>query len=703
MTASAETLTEETATAPDDAAWQSALQRCGDETRHGAARPKPGAPAESQVAARSYTLKQGAKLAGVNVDTLRLAAQELALDSFQDPRGKLRFPVYSFKLTAADPDLREMIAGYERLRPSDLRLVWQLDQRRVTNRLRDAGLAPKRLIWRDLRGQLGLPATYRDYSQLLKQARAMPEREKRGRRKRGNKQRRRAADARLRNRLIDAFPKWRNAWRDQQSLVAHIGGPNSGKTHDALQALKSCGSGWYLAPLRLLAYEIFDRLNAEGVACNLLTGEEFMPVEGARFTAATIEMFNPADSRECVIIDEAQMLADADRGWAWTRALMESAAPEMHIIGPATARNLIEVLAGAAEMPLEVIQHQRLAPIAVAERHYTLESLPSSTILVAFSRAAVLDLKMKLERLGRTVSVVYGSLPPEVRRRQADRFADGETEICVATDAVGMGLNLPADIVCFYEVEKYDGKNDRQLLPSEVQQIGGRAGRFGMSKTGLITATNRQDLEVVRELYDADAVELSFARVAPTVDDLRLIPGNLSEQLTQWAELKSIPEALRAVITTADMDERIELAKMLSDEQIKRLGLADALQLVNAPTRKATRSYWLDCAYMILENYQIPFPPDAPAPIRDGGDLEATEFAIACADIYLWLSRRREFAEFCEAHAQVREERREWSLSIDEALLRNLNIARRCRTCGRLLPSRHRYRICEKCFRGRRF
>ena len=358
--------------------------------------------------------------------------------------------------------------------------------------------------------------------------------------------------------------------------------------------------------------------------------------------------------------------------------------------------SLIEVLAAAAEIPCELVEHQRLAPIAVAERHFTLETLPPATILVAFSRRSVLDLKMKLERLGRAVSVVYGSLPPEVRRRQADRFADGETEICVATDAVGMGLNLPADVVCFYEVEKFDGKNDRPLLPSEVHQIGGRAGRYGMSTTGLIGATTPQDLAVIRELYAQQPATLSFARVAPTVDDLNLIPGNLAEQLTQWSELQSIPAELRAVITTADMDERIELAKMLSADDIKKLGLASALQLVNAPTRKGTRAYWLDCAYMILEGYQIPLPVEAPAPIDDGGDLEAAEFSISCADIYLWLSRRREFSEFCEAHAQVREERREWSLSIDEALLRNLNTARRCRSCGALLPSRHRYRICEK-------
>ncbi|MCY4538027.1 MAG: helicase-related protein [Chloroflexi bacterium] len=692
-------------TVGDDEDWRSVLELCGDALRDSR---KPGPAnddsAESRVAARSYTLEQAAQLVGVKPSTLRRAAKELALDSFLDPNGTMRFPVFSFRPTAEDLDLREMIAGYERVRPQDLKSVLSVDQETMKAWLQQAGIPGKGIIWRDVRGLWTLPETYVEFRDIAGGDQAAPARERRRRRRgnRGRRRKRQEAQSKLRNRLIDAFPQWRYPYRDQQKIYLHIGAPNSGKTHDALDALKEAGSGWYLAPLRLLAYEIFDRLNGEGVACSLLTGEEYIPVEGARLTAATIEMFNPANSGDCVIVDEAQMLADADRGWAWTRAMMESTAPEMHIIGPPTARGLIEVLAAAAEIPCEVVEHQRLAPIAVSQEHHTLETLPPYTILVAFSRQAVLELKMNLERLGRAVSVVYGSLPPEVRRRQADRFAEGETEICVATDAVGMGLNLPADVVCFYDTEKFDGKNDRVLYPSEVQQIGGRAGRYGLSKTGLISATSKEQLSTIRELYDREPPTLTFARVAPTVDDLRLIPGNLAEQLAQWAALESIPKELRAVITTADLVERTELAKMLADDEIERLGLANALQLVNAPARKTTRTYWLDCAHMILEGYQIPLPPAAPSPILNSADLEATELAIACADIYLWLSRRKEFSQYCEAHAQAREERREWSLSIDEALLRNLDMARRCRSCGGTLPSGHRYRICEKCFRRRR-
>ena len=685
----------------DDETWARVLDLCGSAVREDIEfDPSAADSIERQVAARSYTIKKAAHIVGVRPTALRQAAKELALDSFRDPKGSLRFPVYTFRPTADDPDMREMIAGYERLRPKDLRTVLHINSEALNRRLRQAGIKSRHIIWRDVRGLWDLPETFDEYAQLLDDRHQSQGKPRRG--KRTQRRRRREARTRLRRRLIDAFPKWRYPYREQQEIFLHIGEPNSGKTHDALQALKRAGSGWYLAPLRLLAYEIYDRLNDEGVACSLLTGEEYIPTAGAKITAATIEMFNALDSGACVIIDEAQMLADADRGWAWTRAMMESAAPEMHIIGPPPAQTLMEVLSAAAEIPYQVVEHQRLAPIKMAERHYTLESLPPYTILVAFTRQGVLDLKTKLERLGRRVSVVYGSLPPEVRRRQADRFANGETEICVATDAVGMGLNLPADVVCFYEIEKFDGREVRPLYPSEVHQIGGRAGRYGLSKAGLITSTNKHQLQAIRQLYVQRPATLTYARVAPTVDDLKLIPGNLAEQLTQWAALESIPPELRKVITTADLTERVELAKMLSDEEIERLGLASALQLVNAPARKRTRLYWLDCATMILEGYQIPLPPQAVAPIADSTDLEAAELSIACADIYLWLSRRKEFARYCEAHQQVREERREWSLSIDEALLRQLDTARRCSVCGRVLPSRYRYRICNSCFFGRR-
>jgi hypothetical protein len=505
----------------------------------------------------------------------------------------------------------------------------------------------------------------------------------------------------LRARLLAAFPTWQHEGRADQRIVFHVGPPNSGKTHDALNTLAAAETGWYLAPLRLLAFEIFDRLNRRGVRCNLLTGEEFIPVDGATITAATIEMFNPTRSGDVVVIDEAQMLADPDRGWAWTRALMEARAPEIQVIGPTHARGLVERLAAAAAIPLEVVEHQRLAPIQVAQKSWTLHTLPPRTILVAFSRQTVLRLKTELENHGRTVSVIYGNLPPEVRRKQADRFAFGETEICVATDAVGMGLNLPADNVCFYEMEKFDGKSVRPLTPSEVHQIGGRAGRFGMSAAGTVNATSRGALKLLRTLFSYQPDELIKARVAPEVADLELIPGSLAHRFAQWRELQSIPDSLRDVIEPADIDERIALSQRLTDREVEQLGLAAAVQLVNAPTRESSREYWYACTRSILKGRPMPLPPEAPEEIIDTTDLDATETAISFADIYLWLSHRKEFGMYGPDEPLVRQMRANWSAQIDLALLRRIDTSAKCLNCGNKLPLGHRYSICDACHYAR--
>jgi ATP-dependent RNA helicase SUPV3L1/SUV3 len=334
----------------------------------------------------------------------------------------------------------------------------------------------------------------------------------------------------------------------------------------------------------------------------------------------------------------------------------------------------------------------------VAEKSWPLAQLPERTILVAFSRQMVLHLKTELEYAKRRVSVVYGNLPPEVRRKQADRFANGETDICVATDAVGMGLNLPADAVCFYETQKYDGKRIRYLTSSEVQQIGGRAGRFGLSQGGEVGATNKQDLSMIRKLFHAEPLNLTRARVAPTVQDLEILPGNLAERLAQWASLQSIPDSLRDAIETADMKERVELASLLTDQQVNQLGMAAALKLVNAPTRQSSRTYWLNCAHAVLAETPMPLPPSAPNEITTSDALEKTETSISCADIYLWLSRRQEFGIFAPHQLEVRDMRAEWSLQIDEALVQKLDTARRCSQCSRPLPLNHRFSLCNRCY-----
>ncbi len=685
------------AVAIKDEEWGGVLGQAGNVLRESA---RDGSTLRSQVIARTYTIKSAAKQLGLREATLYQAIRRNILTPFTDPEGKERLSAEEVENLLSNTEQYEQIAQAEIIRIRDIALACEHKHSTIKKRFRRIGLNGKDVRWRQVRGRWELPESLAEFNAILKERKAV---EKETRQRERELERQREAEEKrirdeLRQRLVSAFPTWRRDDDAEQRIILHVGGPNSGKTHDSLEALKSAGEGWYLAPLRLLAYEIFDRLNADGVLCNLLTGEEHIPIPGAKITAATIEMFNPTMSGDCIIIDEAQMLADSDRGWAWTRALMENQCPEIHVIAPQTAQHLIEKLAGSAAIPMQVIEHQRLAPIKVAERAWRLDSLPAHTILVAFSRQLVLHLKTQLEEMGRSVSVVYGSLPPEVRRKQADRFASGETEICIATDAVGMGLNLPADGVCFYEIEKFDGQNVRLLKPSEIQQIGGRAGRYGLSQAGIVSTLSNRDLRAVKQLFYAEPEQLTHARVAPSVQDLEMIPGSLSEKLLQWSQLESIPESLKGSIKTADLGERIELAQMLKDEEVEQLGLAHAMRLINAPTRQNNRDYWLDCSHAILEGDAMSFPPDPPPQIDDLNDLELMEHSINCADIYLWLASRREFQQFGRDEEIIRQMRRKWSLYIDTALLLKLDTRKRCPECGRLVSVRRRHRLCDDCF-----
>jgi hypothetical protein len=531
-----------------------------------------------------------------------------------------------------------------------------------------------------------LRMTPRSLNQLAKRQRRLNKRDKRDE---------------LRARLVAAFPSWRHARRAKQHLWISEGPTNSGKTHDAIAALAEAGSGWYLAPLRLLAFEIFERLNAQGIPCNLLTGEESIPIEGARITAATVEMFNPTESGACVVIDEAFMIADPARGWAWTRALMECRAAEIRAICSPAATDLICQLAETADIGYTVTPHERLTPLTMAEQIFSLYGLPTGTILIAFSRSLVLQLKAELERLGRRVSIIYGQLPPEVRRRQAQLFANGETEICIATDAVGMGLNLPADRVIFYELEKFDGKERRLLEPGEFHQIAGRAGRFGYSKWGEIGTLTPYDQKLATHLFRQTPLPLTHARVAPAAEDLELIPGHLAHKLQQWQALESIPDELRPIIKPADMEERTRLAGMLQQADVDQLGLSAALTLINAPARESTEEFWFYCAKAIIAGRAMPLPPEVNEKVTSAASMSDVETNIACADIYLWLSHRPEFSWAAPDAERIRALRIKAIEQLDAALLKRLDTGKRCKECDRPLRLGHRFKTCNRCYHNR--
>lgn len=693
-----------------DAAWRACEPLCGDWVRPGASKAKT---AKLKVVAHTYTPETTAKRLVLSVLVVNEAIHKQVIPSFTDPEGKIRVPAHAVETALADAEQWEKIAYYTPLRVRHIALAADLSDTTVRSRLNRAGFSTTEPLWGQVRGTWGLPKGLNEFKAIVAERfpawlETVAEEKRAGRWDSGEKvgialgNERRTRDA-LRQKLFEIFPAW-DSNRNGQQIFLHLGPTNSGKTFNSLTQLVSAGSGWYLAPLRLLAHEVFATLNKDGVACNLLTGEESIEVDGAEITAATIEMFNPIRSGNCIVIDEAYMLSDSQRGWAWTRAMMENNAKEVHIIGAAIIEPLITRMAAEIGIKIEVENYSRLTPLEVSDQPWSLKNLPDKTILVAFSRKVVLGLKTELEKVHhRSVSVVYGNLPPEVRLNQAERFAKGQTDICVATDAIGMGLNLPADNVCFYETSKFDGKTVRQLTANEIRQIGGRAGRYGLSDKGLIGSLTREDLAFIRGSIESQTTDIEFARVAPTSESIALMPGDLGEKLQKWVELSGIPPRWREMLKPVDLSSQIELARLLTPDDVEKLGDDAALQLINAPCYRESQDYWLRCATAIIHEFEMPTLINPKKEINSASDLETFETAIRCADIYLWLSQRERFARFAPAHKSVRAKRDQWSRDVDAALHKQVDTTRRCSACGKKLALDYRYNICNHCFRGRRY
>jgi ATP-dependent RNA helicase SUPV3L1/SUV3 len=263
-------------------------------------------------------------------------------------------------------------------------------------------------------------------------------------------------------------------------IIACLGPTNSGKTYFGLSRLAEAETGLALGPLRLLAHEYREALEGRGVPTALSTGEERILVPGSRHTAATVEMCPFRNPVDVAVIDEAQMLADPERGPAWTAAIMGVPARTVIVLGAPDAAPMIRRIAQLCGDPLEEMRLERMGPLVAAADQVPLDDIGRGDAVIAFSRREVFELRSALLQRGRSVAVVYGALGPTVRRAEARRFREGEAEVLVATDAIGMGLNIgPLRRVVFSALTKWDGQEDRPLTVQEIKQIGGRAGRFG--------------------------------------------------------------------------------------------------------------------------------------------------------------------------------------------------------------------------------
>jgi ATP-dependent RNA helicase SUPV3L1/SUV3 len=277
---------------------------------------------------------------------------------------------------------------------------------------------------------------------------------------------------------------------DRRKIIYHGGPTNSGKTHAALERLKAAKTGIYYGPLRLLAAEVYEKLTVAGIYCNLITGQEKRIVPFATHGSATVEMAVSASeqSHDVVVIDEIQMIADDERGFAWTRALLGTRCKEIHVCGGLEAIDVVRKIANACNDEFELHTYRRFSELQIADSSLATQCdqagsyryVQPGDCVVAFSRNDIFAIQREIESTTNyKCCVVYGSLPPQTRSEQARRFNDPDSgyDILVASDAIGMGLNLNIRRIIFNSVYKNDGKQIIRLNHSAMKQISGRAGR----------------------------------------------------------------------------------------------------------------------------------------------------------------------------------------------------------------------------------
>ncbi|MEA1892402.1 MAG: SUV3 C-terminal domain-containing protein [Campylobacterota bacterium] len=510
------------------------------------------------------------------------------------------------------------------------------------------------------------------------------------------KKQRQALLARTIRDFKNLFPMARQMRR---KLTLHIGPTNSGKTYEAMKRLEDADTGYYLAPLRLLALEGYEGLKDRGIDASLITGEEQILDEDATHISSTIEMLNFEVDVDVCVIDEVQMIDDRDRGWAWANAIIGAPAKEIIMTASSNAKEAIIAIAEYLGEELEIVEFERKNPLSLLELPTDPRDVEEFSAIIAFSRKDVLRLKQEFSREF-SVSVVYGNLSPEVRREEARRFREKETQILIATDAIAMGMNLPIKTILFSKAEKFDGVTQRNLLTSEVLQISGRAGRYGMNEEGFVGALNPEALRIVKKNFNKEAREISVPfNVMANLEHIKLVSTILEEN--------SLYEILKFFVQNMEFNGPFR-AYNLDD-------MLEAAKIVDAYDLDIATKYHLSCAPLtlkspyIVESYEryidalekkIPVAYIPPVLIGEYAmttdELLRAEDMVKEISLYLWLSYR--FRDYFLDERVARVSRGMLNRYI-EGSLQQSHFVQRCRICQAPLPLNSKYGICQACFK----
>ena len=427
-----------------------------------------------------------------------------------------------------------------------------------------------------------------------------------------------------------------------RKLEFYVGPTNSGKTYNAMQKLKEANSGLYLAPLRLLALEGYEDLKASNIQASLITGEEQMLNEDAAHVCSTIEMLDFDLDVDVAVIDEVQMLDDADRGWAWVNAIIGCPAKKIIMTGSVNALDAVKRIATYLDEDLEIVKHQRKNELKVLPKWTSLDKLEDGTALIAFSRSDVLKLKQKLQKKY-SVSVIYGNLSPEVRRDEAKRFREKKSQILIATDAIAMGLNLPIKTILFTTDTKFDGVSKRKITVNEIVQIAGRAGRYGHFEAGYLGATRRDVLDHVTQEFEAPikTIKPPF-KVKINSAQLEALAAHIkTNSLTKVLKFFADNMYFSGPFVAANISSMIEAAKIVDTRF--NLKLEDKYLLAQAPiTTKSNIILQAYEAYIasVIKKKVCHYKPSITLPQKaiTQRDLLLVEDEVKKISLYLWLS-----------------------------------------------------------------
>ncbi len=506
------------------------------------------------------------------------------------------------------------------------------------------------------------------------------------------KQEERAKEVMLKSmpeKMPDFYPAARGMKR---RFVLHIGPTNSGKTYAAMQGINKATKGVYLGPLRLMAHEKYGELNESGIPCDMVTGEEEILTDGALFRCSTIEMADLNKRYDYVVIDEAQFIVDPHRGSGYTAAILGICADEIHVCAGPEAEVLITMLINECGDEYGVIRHDRLCPLYCESERFSFPgSVKDGDALIAFSRNAVHHIAAELQRSGIKCSIIYGNMPYDVRSEEARKFRSGETKVLGATDAIGMGLNLPIRRVVLMETSKFDGNERRILTAQEIKQIVGRAGRAGIYNEGFYTVDSSTGFskEWLKSLVEKEVEPVSEAVIGFPVSFIGL-EGKLSELLYRWKGL-NLPKPYRRASCQKELMLAMYLESFSNDKNL-------IYDYITVPLAER---------YMLrLPNYLISYSNGKEfvfdiytkiGRIKNEGDLKKMEETYRLLDFEYQICRK--FGDRAVL-GSIQEKKNEISKKMMGYFKTKTLRDKTCKCCGRHLPWNYRYGYCEICWKN---